>query len=206
MVERPKFTHADVEIMEREPVYEGFFRMIKYRVRHRLFGGGWSNPASRELFERGPAVGVLPYDPATDRVALIEQFRIGALENPETPWLYEVVAGVVEEDESAGDVAAREMDEEAGIRGARLIPLADYLVSPGGTNERMILYCGLVDLPEQGGGVHGRDDEGEDIRLHVFDRTEALEALERGLCNNAPLTIALQWLALHHRRLRNEFG
>lgn len=74
--------------------------MIEYRFKHRLFEGGWSKEIVREVFERGHAGAILPYDPQTDNVVLIEQIRFPAFESSETPWLLEIVAGMIEENES----------------------------------------------------------------------------------------------------------
>ncbi|MAT51194.1 MAG: ADP-ribose diphosphatase [Porticoccaceae bacterium] len=201
MLKKRQFKRADMEVVDRKTLYSGFYQMALYRVRHRLFGGGWSQIFDRELFERVPAVGVLLYDPKRDLVGLVEQFRIGALEDDQGPWQYEIVAGLIEEGESPEEVARREMVEEAGVDDATLIFICDYLVSPGGTNERMTLYCGLTDL-EGRGGVFGLDHENEDIRLNIVSRQDALAGLAAGQCNNAPLTIALQWLALHYEGLK----
>lgn len=197
---QPRFTSADMEILEQKTHYHGFFKMLGYRVRHRLYRGGWGKPLSRELFVRPRAVGVLVYDPAADRVALIEQFRIGALEHPRSPWLLEVVAGLVEEGENLEAVARRELQEEAGLTVERLIPMHDVLLTPGGSNERIALFCGVGAVAGDG-EIHGLDEEGEDIRLHVVSREQALAALDAGECDNAPLTIALQWLALHYKAI-----
>lgn len=197
MFGKRQFGAGDFQLLERKTLYQGFFRLEECRVRHRLFRGGWSDAYGRELFVRGSAVGVLLYDPVRDRVGLLEQFRVGALEDPGGPWLLEVVAGIIEPGESTEQVARRELVEEAGIHDAELRFMCDYLVSPGGTDERMTLYCALVDL-EGKGGIHGLPDENEDIRLHILGRAQAMAGLAAGLCNNAPLMIALQWLALHH--------
>jgi ADP-ribose pyrophosphatase len=200
MIGKRTFSGADCQLLSRRTLFQGFFRMAEYRLRHRLFAGGWSRDIRRELFERGHAVGVLPWDPHTDRVALLEQFRVGALTDPDGPWQLEVVAGIVEEGETVEAVARRELEEEAGICDAELLPLCDYLVSPGGTDERMTLFCALANL-DGVGGIHGLAGENEDIRVMVVDRAEAMSGLEAGLYNNAPLIIALQWLALHHDKL-----
>ena len=105
----------DVEILDKSEQYKGYFRINRYRLRHRLYAGGWSGELQRELFERGHAVGVLPYDPAADSVVLIEQFRIGALVAGMEPWLTEIVAGIIEEGEAPEEVARRETREEAGL-------------------------------------------------------------------------------------------
>ncbi|OUS14136.1 ADP-ribose diphosphatase [Gammaproteobacteria bacterium 53_120_T64] len=205
MVQVKSLGDGDVELISRELVYKGFFSMEKLQLRHRLFAGGWSEPFSRELFVRGRAVGVLLYDPERQWVGMVEQFRVGAMGLAEGPWQLEVVAGMVETGESSEDVATRELEEEAGIDEVRLLPICEYLVSPGGTNERLELFCGLVDLRDKGGNF-GLACENEDILLHVMSEDEALEALAAGQCNNAASIICLQWLQLNRAKLLAQHG
>jgi len=189
--------HDDVKVESKEVVYQGFFRMEKLTLSHRRFDGSWMGPFTRELFERGQAVCVLLYDPAKDVVVLTEQFRIGAVEDSRSPWLIELVAGMVEKGESYEDVALRESEEEAGCVPTKLIPICDYWVSPGGTSEKVAVYCGLVDS-EGLGGLHGLDEEHEDIRVFAVPFAEAYNAVEQGIINNAATIMALQWLKIHH--------
>jgi len=191
----------DVEILGKSEQYKGYFRINRYRLRHRLYAGGWSGELQRELFERGHAVGVLPYDPAADSVVLIEQFRIGALVAGMGPWLTEVVAGIIEEGEAPEEVARRETREEAGIEVMDLMPICRYLVSPGGSSESVVLFCGRVDS-RGAGGIHGLAAEHEDIKVDVVPYAEAMRRLEEGDFTNAISIIALQWLALHRGRVR----
>ncbi|SEQ89934.1 ADP-ribose pyrophosphatase [Nitrosomonas sp. Nm51] len=194
----------DLQVLEQTVCYQGFFRIDRYRLRHRLFSGGWSQPIMRELFERGHAAAVLPYDPDRDEVILIEQFRIGAMRAPGGPWLLEIVAGIIEDGEQAEDVVKRESIEEAGCTVADLIPLYDYLVSPGGMTERVALFCGRVDTA-RAGGVFGVAHEGEDIRVHVVAYSTALQYLKSGRINSASAIIALQWLALNRDHVRMQW-
>ncbi len=193
-----------VEIVEQEVGYAGFFRLYRYRLRHRLFSGGWTPVITRELFERGHAVAVLPYDPVRDEVVLVEQFRIGALEMEGGPWLLECVAGMIEPGESPPAVAYREAREEAGCKLMELALIADYLVSPGGTSERIRLYCGKVDT-EGVGGIHGLAEEHEDIRVTAVSFGEAMDLLRKGRINSAAPIIALQWLAMNRESLRSRW-
>jgi len=190
-----------VELLDKSERYSGFFRINCYRLRHRLFAGGWSGAIEREVFERGHAVGVLPYDPVADSVVLIEQFRIGALVAGMSPWLIEVVAGIVEEGETPEEVARRETQEEAGLEIQALMPMCRYLVSPGGSSESVRLYCGRVDS-RGAGGIHGLAEEHEDIRVDRVAYGEAMRLLEEGRVTNSVSLIALQWLALHRDRVR----
>ena len=190
------FTVQDVEVRQRTTMYEGFFEVQELKIRHRLFEGGWSKPLSRELFVRNPAVGVLLYDPQADIVVLLEQFRVGALEEQTGPWQLELVAGIVEDGEGAEQVAGREAREEAGCVPSLLMPMFEYLVSPGGSNEKMTLYCGIVDSAGLQ-GIHGLQQEGEDIRLHKLKFASALQEINGGYINNAATIMAIQWLELN---------
>lgn len=208
MPENPRspatFQRRDVEIITRERLYKGFFSLIKLRFRHRLFSGGYSKVIEREVFERGHAAAVLPYDVQRDEVVLVEQIRIPAYDSSETPWLLEIVAGMIEAGESAEQVARREAREEAGLTLGRVKPIIDYLSSPGGSSERIAVMVGETDA-SQASGCHGLESENEDILVRVVSREQAYQWVEQGVINNAATVIALQWLELHHRRLTQEW-
>ena len=198
------FAKNDVEIIARETLYSGFFSMDLYRFRHRLFNGEMSGEIKREIFERGHAAVLLPFDPVRDEVVLVEQIRIAAYDVSESPWLLEMVAGMIEEGESVEDVARREALEEAGLVVGRTKPVLSYLASPGGTSERLSIMVGEVDATTAE-GIHGLADENEDIRVHVVSREQAYQWVEEGTIDNAASVIALQWLQLHYQTLRNEW-
>jgi len=189
------------EVIEEEPIYRGFFSLSRIRFRHALFRGGWSEPLDRELFHRGKSVAVMPYDPVADRVVLIEQFRVGAMQVSGDPWLLEIVAGAVEEGESPEDVAHREAREEAGCEIHELIRIAEFFPTPGGCSEKITLYCGIVDSHGLG-GIHGLGEEHEDILASVVSFDQAIDWLDQGRIEAAIPIIGLQWLALNRGRLR----
>ncbi|ELY4336584.1 ADP-ribose diphosphatase [Cronobacter sakazakii] len=199
------FTKNDVEIIAREKLYRGFFSLDLYRFRHRLFNGEMSGEVRREIFERGHASVLLPFDPVRDEVVLIEQIRIAAFDTSDTPWLLELVAGMIEPGETVEEVARREAMEEAGLSVGRVKKFMSYLASPGGTSERLSLMVGEVDATTAQ-GIHGLADENEDIRVHVVSREQAYQWVEEGRIDNAASVIALQWLQLHYQALRNEWN
>ncbi|MCO4801671.1 ADP-ribose diphosphatase [Klebsiella aerogenes] len=198
------FSKNDVEIIARETLYRGFFSLDLYRFRHRLFNGGMSGEVTREIFERGHAAVLLPFDPVRDEVVLVEQIRIAAYDTSESPWLLEMVAGMIEEGETVEDVARREALEEAGLEVGRTKPILSYLASLGGTSERLSILVGEVDA-STAKGIHGLAEENEDIRVHVVSREQAYQWVEEGKIDNAASVIALQWLQLHYHSLRNEW-
>lgn len=192
----------DVEVEAKDIVYNGFFKMVKYRFRHKLFAGGWSDTVNREMFERGHAAALLPYDPVTDEVVLIEQFRVGAMAAECEPWQLEIVAGMIDhQDESAEDVVKREAVEEAGLTVTELQKVTRYLSSSGGCSEMLDIFVGTVDSTTAS-GIHGLAEESEDIRVHVVSRTQAYQWVESGKIENAASIIALQWLQLHYLQLQ----
>ncbi|GIB70696.1 ADP-ribose diphosphatase [Vibrio cholerae] len=197
------FNKKDVEILNKETLFKGFFRMVKYRFKHKRFAGGWSEPVEREMFERGHAAAMLPYDPIRDQVVIIEQIRVGALEHAQ-PWQLEIVAGVIDTDESAEQVVRRESVEEAGLTVGRIEKITSYYPSSGGCSEKLDVFIGEVDC-SQAGGIHGLDCEGEDIKVHVMSRTEAYQLVKDGRIESGASIIALQWLALNYQPLQQQW-
>ena len=197
---------SDVEIMGREAAYDGYLKIQRLRMRHRLYAGGTSGEIAREVIERGHAVAVLPYDPVRDEVVMIEQLRIGALlRGDAAPWLLEVIAGVVEPGEEGHEVARRESLEEAGLTIDEVTEILTHYTSPGILTETITLYHATVDAASAG-GVHGLAEEGEDIRVHVLGFEAAMAALAEGRITSGPAVVALQWLALNRAALRGEAG
>jgi ADP-ribose pyrophosphatase len=187
----------DVDIIERISLHDGFLKVERLKLRCRLFEGGWSREFTREVLIRGQGVGVLLYDPHLDKVLMVEQFRVGCLgDSTNGPWALELVAGLLEEGETPEDVARREVVEEAGMKVGPLVRICEYYNSPGGSNEKLTVYCAGFEA-SRAGGVHGLEDEAENIRSVVLDRSEALTALAEGRINNAMSVIALQWLQLN---------
>ncbi|MGL1958721.1 MAG: NUDIX domain-containing protein [Colwellia sp.] len=211
-----RFNGKDVDLFSSEKKYQGFFSMDEYKLTHKLFSGAQSPCITREIFERGDGVVVMPYDPTTDQILLIEQFRPGAIRacnstssraggsTINSPWLLEFIAGMFDENESPTEVAIREAKEEANIDLSEdsLTPIMQYLSSPGGMSECMHLYLAKIDSGKVSvGEVHGLDEENEDILLHLMSRTEALSLLAQGKISNATTIIGLQWLALNYQTL-----
>ncbi|WP_448205039.1 NUDIX domain-containing protein [Azospirillum sp. sgz302134] len=195
--------HPDIEVVEKKTAYDGYLKVDVYRLRHKKFDGSWTGVLPpREVCVRGKAVGVLLYDPKKDSVVLIEQFRVGSASVGGKAWLTEIVAGLVDGDETPEDVARREAQEEAGCTVQSLEKICDYYPSPGAYDEHVTVFCGLVDssgLADTG----GLEEEHEDIRVTVVPADEAIRLLDENQLNNSIAIIALGWLARNRERLRD---
>jgi len=189
-------------LLDSKSRYKGFFKIDLCRIRHDTYQGG-EVEIQRELFHRGDAVAVLLYDPAKDKIVLIEQFRIGALRDEDGPWLLEIVAGMVEEGESIREVAKRECREEAGLDVHSFETVHSFYSSPGGCTEKIHILCALVNS-DDAEGIHGLDHEGEDIKVIVIDYNEVHDLMASGKISSAIPLIALQWLMINRERLQAE--
>jgi ADP-ribose pyrophosphatase len=200
-----QFGAADVRVLEDQIVWSGHFSMRRLTLQHRRFAGGWSDPVTREIFERGDAVAVLPYDPRTDSLVMIEQFRPGAIRGDDSPWMLELIAGVVGAGERDEEVAHREAMEEAACELAELVPIATVFPSAGACTEQVRLFCGRATSAAIG-GLHGLQEEGEDILVHSIARRDALQLLAENRIPNGHTLIALQWLHIHGAALRERWS
>lgn len=193
------------EIIKQTTVYDGFFKLESYQLKHTLFNGGWSKPLRRELFRRNNCVAVLLYDPVRDEIVILEQFRVGAMLENEPAWLLEIVAGGIEEGETAAQVAHREAWEEAGCKIEQLTLISEFFTSPGGASELLSLFCGKIDSG-QVGGVYGLAQENEDILVTTVSFSEALRLVNQGQIRSAIPIIAIQWLALNKDKLKAQWS
>jgi ADP-ribose pyrophosphatase len=199
-----RFGAQDVQVLEDSRVWQGHYAMRRLTLRHRRFDGQWSDTITREVFERGDAVGVLPYNPEDDSLVLIEQIRAGAIRGSDSPWMLELIAGVVEPGEADEAVVHREAMEEAACTLSELEPIATVFPSAGACSEQVRLFCGRVQSASIG-GFHGVAEEGEDILVHAVPRSEAMRLLAADRVPNGHTLIALLWLARHGDALRERW-
>ena len=202
------FDDNDVEIISRSLAHDGFLRIEHLQLRHRLFSGAWSEVFLRELQLKDPAVGVLLFDPVRDAVLLVRQFRVGMYDQSQesgSAWPLEIVAGMVDSGEKFEEVAIRESKEESNCEPTDLIKICEYYNSPGGSNEKIILFCGRFDSTAAG-GVYGLIEEHEDIEVQVRSYSDAMGLIDSGEINIAMSIIALQWLREHRQELLDSWN
>lgn len=195
-----------LELLADDVAYAGRFALQIVRFRRRRFDGRPGRELTWELWRRGRGVAVLPYDPWSDRVALIEQFRLPAHAAGLDPVMVEIVAGLLEEGEEPEAAARRECAEESGLVPDRMERIGRYMLMQGGCDETMFFYCGRVRIAEGAAAAHGLDDEGEDIRLLAMPADEAFDWLDSNRVENATAALCLQWLRHHRARLRREWA
>ena len=197
-------TRDDVEIIEKKKLYHGHLTVDEFILHHKLFNGGTTKPISREVVKRANAVGVLPYDPIRDEIVVIRQFRAGVMVAQHYPWLIESVAGLVEENETAEEVARRECIEEAGCEIIELHHICDFFSSPGMLSECVTMYCGITDTTNAG-GIHGLENEDEDIEATVISWSQLVNDIEAKKCLDPKIMLGVMWLTPRRDALRKRF-
>lgn len=201
--------HPDVVIESEQRVWSGRFPLDVVKFRHRRFDGAMSGTRTWELWRRGHAAAMLPYDPVSDTVVLIEQFRFPALASGIDPVLVELPAGLCEDDEDPAATIRREMREEMNLDADLTERIGGYMLTAGGADEYCHLYVGRVIAPAADGegivGFGGEASEHEDIRVRVWDAQAAIDTAFAGFFTNSTTVIALFWLASKRDSLRQKW-
>lgn len=211
--------HKQIEILEQQEVYQGFYHVEKLTVRHQKFEGGWMKPIEREVFVRNDAVGVLLFDPRSSKFVFTEQFRIGPFRASQTtkyptnkefsPWIIEIVAGGIEAGETEEMVARREAKEETGLEIKSLWRIGTYWTNPTNNMERITLFCGQVDTEaaqKEAQKVHGAKGESENIKVQILSLETTYQYVKDFDIRSAPTLIALQWFQLNELSIRRQWN
>jgi ADP-ribose pyrophosphatase len=127
------------KLLLRKYVFEG--KAMKVRVDTVLSGD--LHRSTREVVERGDCVAMVAVD-AEENVLLVNQFRTPLWKN-----LLEIPAGGIEPRETAEAAVVREMQEETGLKPAKVVRLCGFFFSPGYSNEYCHLYLAADLTPSQ---------------------------------------------------------
>jgi ADP-ribose pyrophosphatase len=196
----------NVEIRSERRLFDDFFKVDELVVAHERYDGRMSGDERRLVFERGDAAAVLLFDADARSVVLVEQFKPATLigrrrDDPSSPdgWITELVAGMIDAGESADQAVMREAFEETGYRIDNPRLIAKFFSSPGGSSERIFLYCARVsDVQREGRG--GGDGE-EDIKVFQLGIDDLFYRLAEGAIDDPKLAIAAYWLKANIDRL-----
>lgn len=195
---------SDVQINNSVMSYNGFSKIYNYNLDINKFSGKRMHGVERECVIKPYVAGILPYDSKRDQIVLIEQFRVGALADKHSPWLLELVAGIVDkEGESVAKMAERELAEETALTTNKLNFIMEYWVSPGASTEQLSLYWADVDS-SKAGKICGVLAEQEDIKVHILSSDEAFDLMDKGLIANSLTIIGLQWLKLNREEIKKK--
>jgi nudix-type nucleoside diphosphatase (YffH/AdpP family) len=187
-----------VSIDSERVIFDDVFKIVEARVSYEKFDGQMSAVVRRLNFERGDSAAAIVFNSDTKKIILTNQFKYPTLSHG-SGWIIEIVAGVVERDESPEATIVREIREEIGYQVSDLQRIADFYVTPGGSSERIHLFYAKVgedDRVSKGGGLAS---EGEDIQVLQFDTPQISWMLENHEIHDAKTLVAVTWLQQYLR-------
>lgn len=157
--------------------------------------GKWQT-LTRDVFDRGNAAAILPYNLKRRTVVLVRQFRLPTYLNGHDDLLIEAAAGLLDEASPENRIRA-EAEEETGYRLHHVHKLFEAYMSPGTVTEKIYFFVAEYE-PEMrisdGGGLA---DEGEDIEVLELAFDEALAMMSDGRIEDAKTIMLLQYAALN---------
>ena len=185
------------KIINKKNLYSGFYSLNKYEFIHEKHNGEWTNTVEREIFSGAHVSTLLPYDPIKKEITLIQQFRAGILSRYDKSYIYEIVAGMIDEGENPKETAIRECYEETGYEVKKIYPIQSYFPAPGSSESYYHLYLGEIQAFD-GERIRGLEKENEDILVKSFKIDEVRQMLKEKKIMNGLTLIALQWFFLEY--------
>ncbi len=185
------------KIINEKELYSGFFKLKKIEFNYQKHDGSWSNQVDREIFGGSHVSTLLPYDPKRKEIILIQQFRAGVISRYDKDYLFEIVAGIIDVNETPEETAKRECFEETGCIVNKVTPVLGYFPAPGSSESYYNLFLGEVNSFE-GERIRGLETENENILVKSYKIEEVRNMLKKGKIKNGLTLIALQWFFLEY--------
>jgi nudix-type nucleoside diphosphatase (YffH/AdpP family) len=157
--------------------------------------GRWQT-LTREIYDRGNAAAILPYNVARRTVLLVRQLRYPAYVNDYNDLLIEVPAGLLEDEQPEARIRA-EAEEETGYRLHDVHKVLEAFMSPGAVTEKIHCFVAEYEPQMRIGAGGGLPDEGEDIEVLELAIDEAMAMIADGRIVDAKTIILLQYLVLN---------
>ena len=164
------------ELIDRRYVYRG--KVVDLSL-SRFLSLAKGEVALEVVHHNGGAAAIPLFEDGT--IALVRQWRY-----PTGRYSLEIAAGRIEPGDTPEQTAARELEEELGLRAANFRKLAEFNVAPGYCEERIYVY--LATGLEQ--SVQNLDDD-EEIESRRLPFAEALELVRRGEIDDAKSIVGL---------------
>jgi nudix-type nucleoside diphosphatase (YffH/AdpP family) len=162
---------------------------------YRRSNGEWQT-LHREVFDRGHAAALLPYNSSSRTVVLVRQFRLPAYLSGHDDLMVEAVAGMLDDETPERRIRA-EVEEETGYRLHHVRKVFEAFMSPGAVTEKLHFFVAEYQPSMRVGNGGGIADEGEDIEVLEFPIDQALAMIADGRIADAKTIMLLQYAALN---------
>ncbi|MGH6710106.1 MAG: NUDIX domain-containing protein [Bradyrhizobium sp.] len=162
---------------------------------YRRSNGEWQTQ-TREVYDRGNAATLLPYNLAGRTVVLVRQFRLPAYVNGHDDLYIETAAGMLDNASPEERIRA-EVEEEAGYRLHHVRKVFEAFMTPGAVTEKLHFFVAEYDPSMRINDGGGLADEGEDIEVLEMPIDSALAMIADGRIADAKTIMLLQYATLH---------
>jgi nudix-type nucleoside diphosphatase (YffH/AdpP family) len=184
-----------VRIKEERVLSDARYLLKNITFDYRRGNGEWQTQ-TREVYDRGNAATLLPYNLAARTVVLVRQFRLPAYVNGHDDLIIEAAAGMLDNASPEERIRA-EVEEEAGYRLHDVRKVFEAFMTPGAVTEKLHFFVAEYDPSmriNDGGGVA---DEGEDIEVLELPIDQAFAMIADGRIADAKTIMLLQYAALN---------
>ncbi len=162
---------------------------------YRRGDGAWQT-LNREVFDRGNAATLLPYNLAARSVVLVRQFRLPPFLNGHDDFMIEAAAGMLDNETPENRIRA-EAEEETGYRLHHVEKVFEAFMSPGSVTEKLHFFVAEYNSSMRVGDGGGLAHEGEDIEVLELPLDEALAMIRDGRIVDAKTIMLVQYAALN---------
>jgi nudix-type nucleoside diphosphatase (YffH/AdpP family) len=183
-----------VRVKEVRTLSDEYYTLKSVRFEYRRANGEWQTQ-SREIFDRGNAATLLPYNLATRTVVLVRQFRYPPYVNGHDDLMIEAAAGMLDDASPETRIRA-EAEEETGYRLGEVRKIFEAFMSPGAVTEKLHFFVAEYEASMRVGAGGGIADEGEDIEVLELPIDSALAMIADGRIADAKTIMLLHWAAL----------
>ena len=172
-----------------QPVYNNAWIKVE---EHQVVTPGGSSGIYGKVSFKNQAVGIIPVD-EQGNTWLVGQYRYTLNE-----WSWEIPMGGSPNREDRAKTAARELEEETGLKAAQLTEILYLHTSNSITDERGYVYLaqGLTQ------GVQQLEDTEKDIQLKKIPFDEALQMAQNGEITDAMSVAGIFYLALNRAKFQ----
>ena len=184
-----------VRIKDERVLFHARYLLKNITFDYRRGNGEWQTQV-REVYDRGNAATLLPYNLAARTVVLVRQFRLPAYINGHDDLLIEAAAGMLDDASPEARIRA-EVEEEAGYRLHDVRKVFEAFMTPGAVTEKLHFFVAEYDPSMRIGSGGGLADEGEDIEVLELPIDSALAMIADGRIADAKTIMLLQYAALN---------
>jgi nudix-type nucleoside diphosphatase (YffH/AdpP family) len=184
-----------VRVKKVETLSDRHYRLNEVEFDYRRGNGEWQTQ-KREVFDRGHAAALLPYNLANRTVVLARQFRLPAYLAGHDDLMIEAAAGMLDDETPEKRILA-EAEEELGYRLHDVHKVFEAFMSPGSVTEKLHLFVAEYEATMRVGDGGGLAEEGEDIEVLELPIDTALAMISDGRIADAKTIMLLQYAALN---------